>query len=72
MAMLFYNDNDTNSLHLKNIYLEGELEENSTTEFFRWFKMKINAWLTDKCAFITSMHHLRLQLRTYIKFEYYE
>jgi len=32
MAQLFDKDSDTISLHLKNIYTEGELEENSTTE----------------------------------------
>ena len=32
MAKLFEKDTDTISLHLKNIYQEGELEESSTTE----------------------------------------
>ena len=32
MAQLFDKDSDTISLHLKNIYKSGELEENSTTE----------------------------------------
>lgn len=34
MAELFDKDSDTISLHLKNIYLEEELEEAATTEFF--------------------------------------
>ena len=34
MAVLFDKDTDTISLHLKNIFIEQELEENSTTEFF--------------------------------------
>jgi len=34
MAELFEKDSDTIGLHLKNIYQEGELDNNSTTEFF--------------------------------------
>jgi prophage maintenance system killer protein len=34
MADLFNKDSDTIGLHIKNIYSEGELEENSTTEYF--------------------------------------
>lgn len=34
MADLFDKDSDTIGLHLKNIYSEEELDENSTTEFF--------------------------------------
>ncbi len=34
MSDLFVKDSDTIGLHLRNIYEEGELEENSTTEFF--------------------------------------
>lgn len=34
MAELFEKDSDTISLHLKNIYKEDELSENSTSEFF--------------------------------------
>jgi prophage maintenance system killer protein len=34
MATLFEKDSDTIGLHLKNIFKEGELDENSTTEFF--------------------------------------
>ncbi len=34
MSELFYKDSDTISIHLKNIYSEGELEEFSTTELF--------------------------------------
>lgn len=34
MAELFDKDSDTIGLHLKNIYNESELEENSTTEYF--------------------------------------
>ena len=34
MAELFDKDTDTIGLHLKNIYSESELDENSTTEFF--------------------------------------
>lgn len=34
IAELFDKDTDTIGLHLKNIYAEEELEENSTTEFF--------------------------------------
>ena len=34
MADLFERDTDTISLHLANIYKEGELDENRTTEFF--------------------------------------
>jgi hypothetical protein len=33
MAVLFDKDTDTIGLHLKNIFAEQELEENSTTEF---------------------------------------
>lgn len=32
MAILFEKDTDTIGLHLKNIYLSGELDENATTE----------------------------------------
>ena len=32
MSLLFKKDSDTIGLHLKNIYSEGELDENSTTE----------------------------------------
>jgi hypothetical protein len=32
MAMLFDKDSDTVGLHIRNIYKEGELEKNSTTE----------------------------------------
>lgn len=34
MSELFEKDTDTISLHLKNIYKENELDEQSTTEFF--------------------------------------
>jgi len=34
MSFLFQKDTDTIGLHLKNIFAEGELAENSTTEFF--------------------------------------
>lgn len=34
MAELFGCSSDNISLHLKNIFSEGELSENSTTEFF--------------------------------------
>ena len=34
MADLFDKNTDTIGLHLKNIYLEGELDEKATTEFF--------------------------------------
>jgi len=34
MAMLLGKDTDTIGLHLKNIFIEQELDENSTTEFF--------------------------------------
>ena len=34
MAELFEKDTDTIGLHLKNIYSDEELVENSTTEFF--------------------------------------
>lgn len=34
MAELFEKDTDTIGLHLKNIYKDSELDENSTTEFF--------------------------------------
>ncbi|TAE31371.1 MAG: hypothetical protein EAZ92_02910 [Candidatus Kapaibacterium sp.] len=34
MAEVFDKDSDTIGLHLKNIYAEGELEEEATTEFF--------------------------------------
>jgi prophage maintenance system killer protein len=34
MATLFEKDSDTIGLHLKNIFKEGELDENATTEFF--------------------------------------
>lgn len=34
MSELFDKDSDTIGLHLKNIYTEEELEENSTTELF--------------------------------------
>jgi hypothetical protein len=34
MAELFDKDTDTISLHLKNLFSEEELDENSTTEFF--------------------------------------
>jgi len=34
MAMLLDKDTDTIGLHLKNIFIEQELDENSTTEFF--------------------------------------
>ncbi len=34
MAELFDKDTDTIGLHLKNIFIESELDESSTTEFF--------------------------------------
>jgi prophage maintenance system killer protein len=34
MAKVFEKDSDTIGLHLRNIYAEGELEEDATTEFF--------------------------------------
>ena len=34
MAELFQTSSDNIGLHLKNIYVEGELDENSTTEDF--------------------------------------
>jgi len=34
MAELFDKDTDTIGLHLKNIYMDGELQESATTEFF--------------------------------------
>ena len=34
MSQLFDTSTDNVGLHLKNIYLEKELDENSTTEFF--------------------------------------
>ena len=34
MALLFDKDSDTIGLHIRNIYLSKELDENSTTEFF--------------------------------------
>lgn len=34
MSILFEKDSDTIGLHLKNIYTEQELDENSTTELF--------------------------------------
>ena len=34
MANLFQKDTDTISLHIKNIFNERELSENSTTEYF--------------------------------------
>jgi hypothetical protein len=34
MSQLFDKDSDTIGLHIKNIFTEGELEEDSTTEFF--------------------------------------
>lgn len=34
MALLFDKDSDTIGLHIKNIFKEGELEEESTTEYF--------------------------------------
>jgi len=40
MAELFDKDSDTISLHLKNIYSEGELGEDSTTEFFSVVQME--------------------------------
>ncbi|MCL5029978.1 MAG: virulence RhuM family protein [Bacteroidetes bacterium] len=34
MSALFHKDSDTIGLHIKNIFHEGELDENSTTEHF--------------------------------------
>ena len=34
MSQLFDKDSDTIGLHIKNIFTEGELEEDSTTELF--------------------------------------
>ena len=34
MSQLFEKDSDTIGLHIKNIFIEGELEEDLTTEFF--------------------------------------
>jgi len=34
MSKLFQKNTDTIGLHIKNIYKEGELDENSTTEYF--------------------------------------
>lgn len=40
MAVLFDKDSDTIGLHLKNIYSEGELEEEATTEFLSVVRME--------------------------------
>lgn len=51
MAELFVKDTDTIGLHLKNIYVEEELEENATTEFFSVVQTEGKREITRKIKF---------------------
>lgn len=51
MADLFDKDSDTIGLHLKNIFQEGELTENSTTEIFSVVQKEGNRNVTRKIKF---------------------
>ena len=48
MGQLFEKDSDTIGLHIKNIYSEGELEENSTTEDFSVVQQEGSRQVTRK------------------------
>ncbi len=58
MAELFQTSTDNISLHLKNIYAESEIDENSTTEDFsvvrhegaRQVKRKLKHWITASAS----------------------
>jgi hypothetical protein len=47
MSELFDKDTDTIGLHLKNIYLDGELQETATTEFFSVVQLEGRGCLQD-------------------------
>lgn len=51
MAEIFGKDTDTISLHLKNIYQDGELIEEATTEFFSVVQIEGNRTITRKIKF---------------------
>ena len=51
MAELFEKDTDTIGLHLKNIFAEDELKENSTTEFFSVVQKEGNRNVRRKIKF---------------------
>ena len=51
MAELFEKDTDTIGLHLKNIFSEDELKENSTTEFFSVVQKEGNRNVRRKIKF---------------------
>jgi hypothetical protein len=51
MGILFEKDTDTIGLHLKNIYAEQELEENSTTEYFSVVQNEGNRKVTRNLRF---------------------
>jgi len=51
MSELFEKDTDTISLHLKNIYKENELDEQSTTEFFSVVQMEGKRKVNRKVKF---------------------
>jgi len=51
MGVLFEKDSDTIGLHLKNIYTEEELDENSTTEFFSVVQKEGKRNVTRKLRF---------------------
>jgi hypothetical protein len=51
MGILFGKDNDTIGLHLKNIYAEKELDENSTTELFSVVQKEGNREVKRKIKF---------------------
>ena len=66
MADLFECTTDNISLHLKNIYKEEELDENSTTEFFsvvqkERFLMSRILKVYDKSIFSTSEHFIKVE-----------
>ncbi len=55
MSDLFDKDTDTIGLHIRNIYKEGELTREGTTEESWWFKTKAGAKSNGECVFITWM-----------------
>ena len=60
MSILFGKDTDTISLHLKNIFSEKELEENSTTEHFSVVQKEGNRYVSRRMTYynLQSLVHL--------------
>jgi len=51
MSILFGKDADTVSLHLKNIFFEKELDENSTTEHFSVVQKEGNRYVSRRMKY---------------------